>query len=186
MQKQPNNPYLDVFKSVSNTRDAYDTRRNLVKTYAWAVPTDEAIACLVKYGSLVEVGAGTGYWASLIVQAGGKIDAYDIAPPEVQDDNYYGHERLYWPVLPISCLKWDKTQRKTLFLCWPPYRSSMASDALKQFRGSVVAYIGEGSYGCTADEAFHDTLDKQWNLLETVRIPQWFGINDNLTVWGRR
>ena len=52
------------------------------RMYAFAVPTAEAIAVLKRHCPLVEVGAGTGYWASLVRQAGGDVTALDSQPPD--------------------------------------------------------------------------------------------------------
>ena len=54
-----------------------EARAGLVRRYGLAIPTDEAIAACVARSPLVEIGAGLGYWASLIAQQGGDIAAYD-------------------------------------------------------------------------------------------------------------
>lgn len=60
------------------------TRQNLVTRYAWAIPSPESIDWIISYLNgrpVVEVGAGTGYWAWLLSQAGVDVNAYDIKPP---------------------------------------------------------------------------------------------------------
>eukprot|EP00854_Cymbomonas_tetramitiformis_P003077 gene3077-3908_t len=47
-------------------------------TEQFAVPNAEAIATMVKYSPLVELGAGTAYWAELARSAGASITTYDI------------------------------------------------------------------------------------------------------------
>lgn len=54
-----------------------DQRAELVRRYAWAVPDAAAIAALAARSPLVEIGAGTGYWARLLAAAGADIIAYD-------------------------------------------------------------------------------------------------------------
>mgnify|MGYP001603501330 CR=1 FL=1 len=93
------NPYLKKFHHICG--EEYDSmqrmihqrrsflseilaREILVRLYAWAVPTEEVIRTLVKHAPIVEIGAGTGYWAHLIHQMGGDILAYDQIVP--QDD----------------------------------------------------------------------------------------------------
>jgi hypothetical protein len=67
-----------------------------------------------------------------------------------------------------------------LFLCWPPYADSMANDVLQQYTGNRLFYIGEGEGGCTADDDFHGRLQYEWTCIERIRIPQWWGIHDEL------
>jgi len=49
--------------------------------YAWAVPCTEALTALRRLSPLVEIGAGTGYWARLLAGHGADVAAYDLAPP---------------------------------------------------------------------------------------------------------
>lgn len=52
------------------------------RMYAFAVPTAAAIEVLKQHSPLVEIGAGTGYWASLLQKAGGDIVALDSQPTD--------------------------------------------------------------------------------------------------------
>lgn len=175
------NPYLDEAMPHLDDRRA---RLALVQQYAWAIPTEEAIQLCVSLSPIVEVGAGTGYWASLIAAAGGAIHAYDIAPPTIRS-NRYKHSNLYHPVMPVEWLRWDRTYRSALMLCWPPYEDSMAYSALRAFRGNRLIYIGEGKWGCTGNDAFHEELEANWTHTISVDLPQWCGLNDRLQVWER-
>ena len=48
---------------------------------AYAVPSDAGLAALANLGlPLIECGAGTGYWASLLRRRGVTVAAFDIAP----------------------------------------------------------------------------------------------------------
>jgi len=48
--------------------------------YAYAVPSKNSLQTLKALGPLVEIGAGTGYWASLLQKMGVDIVAYDKLP----------------------------------------------------------------------------------------------------------
>lgn len=48
--------------------------------YAYATPTRAALDALAALGPLVEVGAGTGYWAAALRSRGVEVHAYDVAP----------------------------------------------------------------------------------------------------------
>lgn len=49
--------------------------------YAFAVPNERALQVIAYYSPVVEVGAGTGYWAGLLRKRGVEVIAVDIAPP---------------------------------------------------------------------------------------------------------
>ena len=62
--------------------DVEDTRRELIAKYGFAVPTNEALDAVGRCSpsGVVEVGAGTGYWAHLLQQRGVDVAAFDIEP----------------------------------------------------------------------------------------------------------
>lgn len=196
-----NNPYLEDFKTkAENGRkridiersilfgEAHDVREELVTQYAWAVPNEAAISKIVGLGPVVEIGAGTGYWASLIAQAGGDILAFDLHPPETSP-NAYRHRREYYPVQPGGSEKAQEHADRVLFLCWPPWDDPMGFCTLTAYRkagGQRVVYVGEDMHGCTGDDDFHRLLRKGYEEVEYCGIPNWYGIHDALSVWLRK
>lgn len=161
----------------------YETRHALVQKYAFAVPCDEALDALVALGPIVEMGAGTGYWAYLLRKRGVDIQAYDKHPGT---NNHYKFTRRWTGVVHGLPGKLKKRANRALFLCWPNYNTSFASDCLRYYTGNAVAYIGEGGYGCTGDAAFHAALDREWEEVKEVRLPQWEGIHDALYIYRRQ
>jgi hypothetical protein len=75
---------------------------------------------------------------------------------------------------------------QTLLSIWPAYAEGWAAAALAVFRGSRLIYTGEGNGGCTADDAFHDLLDRDWSLHAEIDIPQWWGLHDGLFLFNRK
>lgn len=164
-------------------------RRYAVQAYAWAIPTDRAIDDIAQYSPILEVGAGSGYWASLLADAGADIIATDPYPPS---ETFFPVEKLADRVA---------VQRygagRTLFIAWPPYDMPVAYDALRAYEavgGHRVVYIGEGMWGCTADDAFHTALGvggesdvehHGWKFVEGFYLPQWSGIHDAVHVYER-
>jgi hypothetical protein len=173
--------------SMVNGTGGLRTRTKLCNQFAWAVPCERAISEIAVYEPLVEIGAGTGYWASLLRSRGVDILAYDIAPPHLIENHY--HVKLTYtevlhggPHAPhvLSALGGDRT----LLLCWPPYLDSMACDSLRSYRGKHVIFVGEYQ-GCCADEQFFDMLSQSYDEVKTVEIPKFDCINDYLTVFRR-
>jgi len=179
------NPYLNKFESIVNKSDRFSAlpyykRQDLVKKYAWAVPDENAIEKIVSYSPIVEIGAGSGYWAWLIEQAGGDIICYDKSP---WDDSYSEVSKAEESAV-------NEHADRSLFLCWPPLcwpplSTDMGSNALSHYEGDAVLYIGEGKGGCTANDEFHRKLEIDYNLEEVVDIPQWPSVYDSLYIYKR-
>lgn len=160
--------------------ETFRQREDLVEEYAWAIPNEAAIDTIVEWSPILEVMAGSGYWARLITDAGGDVLAIDIDAP-------VGEE--WYPVWRADArdVVTDYPER-TLLMIWPPYGESVATETLGRYRsagGDCCIYVGEGRGGRTADDRFHTMLHEEWTLEETVDIPTFFGIHDRLEVWTR-
>ena len=168
-------------ESVDAMTNAIKARHELVTSHSWAVPTEEALDAIARHSpnGVVEIGAGTGYWAGLLRERGVNVVAYDVAP----HDN--AQAKAKWSEVEVgNHLNVLKHRDRSLMLCWPPYSTDMASMALRRYHGNVVIYIGESAGGCNADEAFHEMLES-WKEIERIGLPQWPGINDRLVVYYR-
>jgi hypothetical protein len=166
---------------------AFRARDHFVRRFAWAVPTDEALQAIAKFSPIVEIGAGTGYWAWLL-RRDYNVDIlpYDHEPPQNSTENHYRHTRTFVPVLKGGPRKAKQFPQHALFLCWPPYRTSMADDCVRLYAGKHVIYIGEGHGGCNANDAFFERLEKDFEKIDDIAIPQWNGLHDALTIWKRK
>jgi len=156
----------------------FGERQRLVEEYAWAVPNDEAIQYIAEFDNIVEVAAGSGYWAHLIDDAGGTIRATDFDPP---DDTYYPVERKSASNVNTSFGRVDTS----VLLVWPPHTGNVASSVITKNPNNVL-YVGEQRGGCTAEDAFFDTLDERYTLIKVIDIPSYEGINDNLYHYARK
>lgn len=151
--------------------DQWRVRDELVRKYSWAVPSEAAIKHLVSLSPLIEIGAGTGYWAYLIREAGGEIVAFDEFPYCNDQANNKWSE----------VLKGDENKvldfpNHTLFLCWPPNKSPMAYNCLKNYKGDKLVFVGEYET-CCADDDFFKLLEKDY-LGRIMEIPSFMGIHD--------
>ena len=175
------NAYLDEF--LSSTGDwqwdvaGFNKRNRLTQKYAWAIPDDSAIATIAEHSPLIEIGAGNGYWASLLQEAGATVIPYDIDPPKKAE--------RYTDVFKGDESKVAEYRDATLFLCWPPYDEPMAANCLRMFKGRKVIYIGE-SGGCTGDEDFHKILSEYYTEVTTQSLVQWPYIHDYLMIYERK
>jgi hypothetical protein len=163
------------------------SRDKLLEEYAFAIPSPNALERVASFSPIVEIGAGGGYWAKLLTEMGAVVHAYDKAPPGSHRKNDW-KMRLHFPVRygePSVLSDPQYAKGWTLFLCWP-YMDSMAYECLQHFRGDTVIYIGEGSGGCTANDAFFEVLERDYEELDQMYIPQWPCIHDYLSVWERK
>ena len=201
------NPLYDLWNKTHQGKSGgwslrdFDDRRVGVKHYAWAIPTEEAIEAIVECGPVVEIGAGSGYWASLIAQKGGDVVAYDQHDPESNPD--YPFEQGWFEVQRGGPEKAAEHSDRALFLCWPPYDAPFAADCVKAYQGDTIIFVGEGSGGCTADNDFFRAVGErgcywgdeeepkeppsdEWEQVKSVDIPQWDGIHDYMTIYRRK
>lgn len=183
---------LDAFKLLAdkNSLAHYGARRKFVDQYSWAIPNDAALNAIAKHSPIIEIGAGMGYWASLLRAIDVDILAYDRDPPKPGSKNNWHQnaaEREPWTkVLRGSPSDAARHPERALFLCWPPLGLTMAVNCLRRYRGETVLYIGEEQGGCTGSDAFFQTLSRRFDLSETIEIPQWSGIHDCLQIWKRK
>lgn len=170
------NPLLPISSAELALPDWLSLKGAVARHFSWAVPNDEAIACIRRHAaSVIEIGAGSGYWAWLMRQAGIDVAAFDTDPP---------------PFTWVEVGRGDglgalNGTKRTLFLCWPPWRADMALNALTAYRGTCVIYVGEWMLGA-ADTRFFALLASQFEAVDAVQIPQWFARADRLLVFRRR
>ena len=151
--------------------------------YSYAIPTDEALKWMAGIGPMVEVGAGKGYWALMISDRGGDIVAYDAVDP--RENSMTDREKPWYSVTVADCMVAADHPDRTLFLCWPPLGSDMATRATLSYLsagGKYIIYIGEGAGGCTASESFFEILDAKMADITPIGVDvlSWWGIHDHL------
>lgn len=85
---------------------------------------------------MVEIGAGTGYWARCLAERGVEITAYDLNPPAPDSDaaNAF-HGRLpAFTEVKRGGPKAASGSKHALFLCYPPPGDKMAFNCLRRYR----------------------------------------------------
>jgi len=149
---------------------------------------------------VMEMGAGTGYIASLLHNAGLRVSAFDVAPTKPEDaryrdstepNEYHGASPPFYPVENVSAnnlksaLGHGLARGIALLLCYPPPLSDMAEASLKSFMmqgGETIIHIGEFS-GLTGSSKFENILSTQFVLKHRTRCLNWGSDAAELTVW---
>jgi hypothetical protein len=168
--------------------------------FAFAVPSMDALDLLAAHGPYVEMGAGTGYWASLLHERGVSVSAFDARPPSRGDsarrlvdsdeearNEYHAGVPTYVPISKggpeqLARREWHE---HTLLMCYPPPRDRMALDSLRAFCGNRFAHVGEW-LGDTGNAAFERELFQNWRLERRLALPCWGDTTEDLTLWRRR
>ncbi len=166
-------------------------RTQLIKEYSFAIPCEAALRLIAACSpaGVIELGAGTGYWALMLRTMGVEVQAFDVFGSGGYSLDIGKHSEVR---------RWDNPAKyfrrlpagepwPTLLMVWPSLNHPWAYDALQRYRGDTVVYVGEGFGGCTADDLFHQELDRAWEDTEdSIAIPQWHAIHDYCWIYRRK
>ncbi|HOF12922.1 MAG TPA: hypothetical protein PLR54_08970 [Spirochaetota bacterium] len=164
-----NNPYLQEILTYRNNQfDEYqywNVRYDLIKKYAFAVPTIDTIKIIQELSPIIEIGAGNGYWAYILNQVKVDIIATDKYPPDETalpfsnySSNQWFHNQWY-DVIKAEAIEAGNHPERALMLCWPEPQSMMAYESLYAYKnagGHTIIFIGD-MIAC-AESNFYDAL----------------------------
>jgi hypothetical protein len=180
-------PMLHWFGGNREDFKVFADRFDMCGTYSWSIcsPGDIAWMREVLGGrGVVEPGAGSGYWAWQMRQAGIDMVAYE--PNEPGPGNGYAR-RTWTSVLSDGHDAPKHHPDRALFLCWPSYAEPWAAQSLACYKGDLLIYAGEEQGGCTADDAFFELRDAEWEeVSESGRHVSYWGIHCSLTAYRRK
>ena len=198
LDKRTYEEFVNAYQKRYGAIELSQARPFLISYYAWAITHEHAIKIICEQGPITEIGAGGGYWAYRIQEAGGDIQALDAKIPV--------SERTDIPELarkPFSGMAWESERRRfwmpiekcstgatapedrALMLCWPNC-TPMAYNCIKHYKGDTVIYIGEPIGGNCGDRRFHETLLNYWDLKNQFDIHSFPGMYDDLFIFKRR
>lgn len=205
------NPYLEAYRRSGSNPWTGPSRDELRAIYGFAIPDDRALAVVAAHAprGVVEIGAGTGYWARLLHDRGVDVVAYDVAPPPSPENAWFAGQQPWFPVEAGDEQDVARFPERTLLLVWPTRNEDWAGDAAElhlQRGGQRLAYVGEPPGGRTGDPRLHALLDlvgrclacaygvtsvpctcgvtRRWRLLQQVSLPRWDDRDDHLYVFG--
>ncbi|ROO60440.1 hypothetical protein EDC02_2312 [Micromonospora sp. Llam0] len=157
--------------------------QDLLRLYSYAVPSLEALDRLAELGALVEIGAGSGYWARLLRDRGVDVVAYDHLLP---GDNGYIADAPRWSPVTTGDERAVRTHPdRTLFVCWPERPGGFLPHVLDAYEPARLALITDGRQRGDIDPLY-DRLDAGWRQTAQVSIPQWPYRFDSLVIFRRR
>lgn len=186
---------------LSEWRDS--CRDRLCNLYAYATVPSESVQRMKKVlesndisGGIIEIGAGSGYLATLLKQQGIPVVAWDIHPPgsSVRGaalNEYHGHTPGFCNIEKggLNDLRRHSstTANAALLLCYPPPESPMAKDALEAYLdigGRCLIHIGEFG-GLTGSPAFESLLVRSCHSVDRFPCLSWGTDAAEVSVWIR-
>jgi hypothetical protein len=157
----------------------------LARRYSYVVPDERSLSSLARLGPLVEIGAGTGYWAYRLRALGVDVIAIDQAPPDGQRVNRYHAIAPTWSeVIAGDHTLLTEYGDRALLLCWPPLFSSLG-ECLTFYSGNTVALIGDGGHRTVRLQGLREAFTKV-ALLPVRALEPFPGAAPMLSVWRRR
>lgn len=180
-------PTLHWFGAGRDDFKYFADRFDMCATYSWAICSPGDIAWLKSVlggRGVVETGAGTGYWAWQMEQAGIDVVAYE--PNEQQEGNTFAR-RTWTTVLRDDHGASRHHPDRALFLCWPSYSDPWAAQSLANYEGDMLIYAGEGEGGCCADDEFFQLRDTEFEEIgDSPAHFSYWGIHCYLTAYRRK
>jgi hypothetical protein len=160
--------------------DAFRIRDQFIARFGFAILTTQIIDAIKPYGPILEVGAGSGYWAKELHNAG-----IDVVATDSYSDKYCFTHGSYFTVERLTARRAiARYPSRSLLMVWPSYGAAWPYQAL-MLSGDIFIYVGEGEGGCTADDTFHTYIEKHFTLIKQTNIPQFPGIHDSLFIYRR-
>lgn len=151
----------------------------LREKFAYSNLSPQMLAKLAEYSPLVELGAGNGYIAWLLRSQGTDIVPIDAFPVEEGKNWFFNTNAFSLPTSEgksfIAVTKGTSEAlidypAHTLLLCWPPI-NSMGRDALRDYKGQTVIFVGNKK-NC-GDAAFYKQLKEHWDLIYSSKTGSW-------------
>lgn len=197
-ERRISNPYLEeVLSLLSEHRKSKredllallcEARPDFISRFAFSIPTIGVIDEIATRSPLVEIGAGGGYWARCLREAGADIIAYDRRPPGEEAPWDWREGNQWFDDTWFLVQEGDESMaglypERSLLLCWPPIFDPMAANALRLYReagGKMMIFIG--SRGSSADDEFFQMLGTM-EPVRSVKLWSWPGIDDWMWIY---
>lgn len=137
---------------------------------------------------VVSIGAGTGYWEALLALHGYRVDAFDIAPPDREQNEYHDRRnRNFYPVGVGGPEKAAEFPHRVLMLAWPPPSpGDLAFKALSAYQGEYLLYIGALlNPRQNGDDDFFIELLRHWEMVAGTEPVRWRDSKDYVVLFKR-
>jgi hypothetical protein len=194
------NPYLKKLEKIINEISSLEPddqafrllahRNDFVSEYSFTIPYHDILAKIASYSPIVEIGAGSGYWARCLTEMGADVLAFDSHPPGTMSPWEWHKSNAWYDDSWYGIIKGDESEAahypdRTLFMAWPMPMNLMAYNALAGYKnagGKTVIYIGDPHPASSGDEHFYRMLYEHKEI-ETSDLYSWPGIREKLLIY---
>jgi hypothetical protein len=129
---------------------------------------------LLRLGPLVDVGAGNGWWAKTLTDAG--ADVVVVEPGVARHPCF--------PTVRADHRAIRDHPDRALVLMWPTKGDGWAADCVRRYQGHTVVYVGDLGFRETATVGLLFELQRRFTRVEKVLLHSWpHMFKDYLTVW---
>jgi len=141
-------------------------KMDFINYFGYHYPTEYEIDKIVKFvdnDKVISIGTGVSFIERLLLENNIDIKASDS---KENNDIWMETNKDY---ATTSIL--NNKDHNAMMLCWPPYNTSMALNALLSFKGDKVIYIGE-NYEGYVDIKFYNHLNENYKI-EFIKGINW-------------
>jgi len=172
-----------------SAREAY------IRWFWYSIPCLEAVDALRRHfaGSrVVDAGAGTGYWSSIMRRF---VPGITVVPCDNRNGKFnrkfakgttssFGFRAVR--VKKIDALRMI-TSSKNVFMSWPVYDCDFGYRVARRIsQGRLLILISEGRGGCCGNDKLFDYLETAYVKIDEVTIPTFEGIHDCMDVFRKK
>uniref|UniRef100_A0A7S4BKG2 Rubisco LSMT substrate-binding domain-containing protein n=1 Tax=Chrysotila carterae TaxID=13221 RepID=A0A7S4BKG2_CHRCT len=159
----------------------------ILKEWACSVPTSPALSSIAAFAPLIELGAGTGLWASELRVRGVDIIAFS-------QKTSAGESRAPFVLEGgPEVLDSGKHDERTLVLMWPDTEGvgDYGAKCLRRYKGGILVLVGEWhdrtytGHGKSFSPEFQGLVHSHFTLVDEQRLPNWPLLFDTLRIWKR-
>lgn len=160
-----------------------------IEEYSLAIPTRPIIDLIYNATigkKIIEINAHRGLWSKLLEMRG-----CNIIPTDSFEPYGFTEDRTFMPIENLTAVEAVQihTDCEVLMTIWPSNANDDVVNALKEFNGSIVIYIGVCNGARNANDNFFEELNKNWEecFLQTSDfVLSWYGIYDGLSIYKRK
>ncbi len=162
----PAYPVLDrqTWQNTLGRHYSVATRMDRIFKTCYPIITTELLDELVeflKYGRVLEVGAGSGYLSRLLSDRGMVMDAIDSRKGPNTRQQWWEMDKLYYNVEQVDSADVDLTPYETILMTWPCQSDAALKLVQRMTPGQFLLYHGESRGGCCATKEFFDYLNSE-------------------------
>jgi len=197
MDRTIKNPFLEEVLDVVRDLKARECdvsmelnirRGDIIMEYAFSIPCYSILEKIAHYSPILEIGAGSGYWAMCLSELGADVIALDKRPPEEAQPWDWQSGNAWFDDTWYAVDEGDEKSAalfpdRALFMAWPMPFDPMAYNTLHHYKkagGHTLIYLGDPK--SSGDERFHDELKKH-KLLEEHEVMGWPRMPEVLQVY---